>query len=205
MWQPSRLSGPKAAFLLSLVSASAVFAVPLDCTNGKSNNAVHNTTVGSYDILCGVDYAGGDVAAQSGLASFEACIELCDATPKCIDVSYAGGTCWMKSSLGTPVTNGGIWTARSRLTRTDTEVTCVGNKSNGTIYDAENGGSFQVLCGIDYAGGDLSATSESSFSACVSHTASMLSRYRLTDLCSWTDAVLPRVAWMSLTLPPLAT
>jgi hypothetical protein len=168
MWQPSRASRVRAALLFSLASASVVFAAPLDCTDGKSNNVIHNTTVGSYDILCGVDYAGGDVAAQGGLASFEACIELCDATPKCIDVSYAGGTCWMKSSLGTPSTNGGIWTARSRLTRTDNEVTCLDNKSNGTIYDAADGGSFHVLCGIDYAGGDLAATSEPSFSSCVS-------------------------------------
>ena len=172
MWQ---LSGPlrvKAALLLSQASASVAFAAPLDCSDGQSDNTVYNATVGSYDIICHVDYAGGDVAAQTGLASFEDCMELCDATPTCIDVSYApGGTCYMKSSLGTPNPNGGIWTARSRNTRTDNEITCLDDKSNGTIYESPEGGYFQVLCGIDYAGGDLSATSEPSFSSCVSRPA----------------------------------
>ena len=172
MWQPSRPSRAKAALLFSLASASVVFAAPLDCTNNESNNTVYTTAAGSYDILCKIDYAGGDVAAQTGLASFEDCMELCDATPTCIDVSYApGGTCYMKSSLGTPNPNGGIWTARSRNTRTDNEITCLDDKSNGTIYESPEGGYFQVLCGIDYAGGDLSATSEPSFSSCVSRPA----------------------------------
>lgn len=172
MWQPSRSSRAKAALLFSLASASVVSAAaPLDCTNNESNNTVYNTTSNSYDILCKVDYAGGDVAAQGGLASFEACIELCDDTPTCVDVSYApGGTCYMKSSLGAPNPNGGIWTARNR--KTLNEITCVGNKSNGTVYEAPEGGYFKVLCGLDYAGGDLSATSETSFSACVSRPAS---------------------------------
>jgi len=141
---------------------------PLDCTNGESDGTVYTSAAGSYDIVCHVDYAGGDVAAAGGLASFEDCIDLCDNTPTCIDVSYApGGACYMKSSLGAANPNGGIWTARSRAARTD-DVTCVDNKANGTIYDAADGGYFEILCGIDYAGGDLAATSETSFSACVS-------------------------------------
>ncbi len=170
MWQPSRPSRAKAALLLSLASASVAFAAPLDCTNGESNNAIFTTASGgSYDIICQVDYAGGDAAAQGGLASFEDCIALCDATPTCIDVSYApgGGACYMKSSLGTPNPNGGIWTARSRSTLDSHEITCVNNKSNGTVYEAPEGGYSKVLCGVDYAGGDLTATSETSFSACV--------------------------------------
>ncbi len=173
MWQPSRFPRAKAAFLLSLASASAVLAAPLDCTNGESDNTVYKSAGGSYDIICHVDYAGGDVAAAGGLASFEACIDLCDNTPTCIDVSYApGGACYMKSSLGAANPNGGIWTARSRAARLD-DVTCVDNKANGTIYDAADGGYFQIICGIDYAGGDMAATSETSFSACVS-TSSLL-------------------------------
>ncbi len=166
MWQ---LSGPrraKAALLLSL--ASVAFAAPLDCSDGQSDNTVYNTTVGSYDIIYHVDCADGNVTARTSLASFEDYLELCDSTPKCIDVSYApGGTCWLKASVETPVSDGGIWTGRSRLSRTDNEVTYVNNKSNGTIYDAEDRGSYQVLCGIDYTGNDLTVTSESSFSACV--------------------------------------
>ena len=168
MWRPSRPSRAKAALLLSLASASLGFAAPLDCTNGESNNAIYETATGSYDILCQVDYTGGDVAAQGGLASFEACIELCDATPACIDVSYApGGACYMKSTLGTPNPNGGVWTARSRSILTSDAVSCVDNKSNGTVYETLDGSYFRVLCGLDYAGADLAMTSEPTFSSCV--------------------------------------
>ncbi|KAK4103933.1 hypothetical protein N658DRAFT_521765 [Parathielavia hyrcaniae] len=164
MRQPSMPSRAKAVLFLSLASASLALAAPLDCTDNLSDGSVYDSAAASYDILCGVDYAGGDVAAQTGIASFEECIELCDATSDCIDVSYApSGTCWMKSTLGTPAPNGGIWTARNRIT----QITCEDNKSNGTIYDAAEGVSFQVLCGIDYAGGDLAATSETSFFSCM--------------------------------------
>ncbi len=167
MLRPSRPFRAKAALLLSLASASLGFAAPLDCTNGESNNAIYETATGSYDILCQVDYVGGDVAAEGGLASFEACIELCDATPACIDVSYApGGTCYMKSTLGPPNPNGGIWTARSRSIFTG-DVSCVDNKSNGTVYETPDGSHFRVLCGLDYAGADLAVTSEPTFSSCV--------------------------------------
>lgn len=170
MWQSPGYSLAKATFLATLASARLAVAAPLDCSSGQSDNTIYNTTAGSYDIICHVDYAGGDIAAQSGLATFEDCIELCDVTAGCIDVSYGpgGGDCWMKDSVGTPVGNGGIWTARSRISRTDEEVTCVDNRSNGTLYDAADGGSYQVLCGIDYAGVDLAATSEPNFSTCVS-------------------------------------
>lgn len=168
MWRPSSPSRAKAALLLSLASASLGFAAPLDCTEGESNNTIYETATRSYDILCGVDYAGGDVAAQGGVASFEACIELCDATPACIDVSYAlGGACYMKSTLGTPNPNGGIWTARSRSPRTGDAVSCEDNKSNGTVYETPDGSYFRVLCGLDYAGADLAVTSEPTFSSCV--------------------------------------
>ncbi|KXX80938.1 Plasma kallikrein [Madurella mycetomatis] len=169
MWQSSGHSLAKATLLVTLASARIAVAAPLDCSSGQSDNTIYNTTVGSYDIICHVDYTGGDIAAQSGLATFENCIELCDVTAGCIDVSYgpAGGDCWMKDRVGTPVGNGGIWTARSRISRIDEEVTCVDSRSNGTLYDAAGGGSYQVLCGIDYAGVDLTATSEPNFSACM--------------------------------------
>ncbi len=174
MRQSSRPSRAAAALLLSLASASVAFAAPLDCSSNQSNNTIYTSPAGaSYDIICSVDYAGGDVAAQGGVATFEDCIDLCDAQATCIDVSYAGpgGSCYMKSSLGTPNTNGGIWTARNRSTRTNTEVTCLDKKSDGLVYEGAAGGYYQIVCGVDYAGGDLMATSETSFSACVSRPA----------------------------------
>jgi hypothetical protein len=158
-----------AALLFCLASASAALAAPLDCSNFQSNNTIYQAAVGSYDIICQVDYAGGDLLAQGGLATFEDCIELCDDTPGCIDISYApgGGNCWMKSMLTTALWNGNIWTARSRVIKAGGGVTCVNNRDNGTIYDAVNGGSYQVFCGVDYAGGDMGASSESSFTKCL--------------------------------------
>jgi hypothetical protein len=145
------------SLLFPLALATAVSAAPA-CTNNQSNNTVCNTTSGSYDILCQIDYGGGDLASQGGLASFEDCIALCDATANCIDVSYGpgGGNCWMRSILGTPSSNGGIWPGRSRLV--DPQITCNNNDSNGTIYEAAQGGYYQVISGVDYVGGDLTTT-----------------------------------------------
>lgn len=173
--QASRAPLAKAALLVALTSASVALAAPLDCSSGQSNNTVYNTAAGSYDILCQIDYAGGDLASTGNVASFEDCIGLCDTTAGCIDVSYGpgAGICWMKSSLGTPSTNGGIWSARSKGTRT--ELTCLNNQFNGTIYDAAGGGFYLILCGIDYAGGDVAATSEATFAACVGQIPSQVS------------------------------
>ncbi len=73
----------------------------------------------------------------------------------------------MKSTLGTPNPNGGVWTARSRSILTSDAVSCVDNKSNGTVYETLDGSYFRVLCGLDYAGADLAMTSEPTFSSCV--------------------------------------
>jgi hypothetical protein len=58
----------------------------LTCVNGKDNSKVHQASKGLYNIVCGKEYAGGDLASTS-TASFEACIEACAGTDKCIDVS----------------------------------------------------------------------------------------------------------------------
>jgi len=53
-------------------------------------NASHGTTYQSakskFDIICGKDYYGSDLAFAS-TSSFEACIEACDSNVQCVDVS----------------------------------------------------------------------------------------------------------------------
>lgn len=180
MRQPASLR--RRATLTLLLLPSLVTAAPLSCTDNLSHETIYTTPPGiPYDILCYVDHPGNDLASHSGLATFEECIDLCDATRGCVDVSWFApdGTCWMKRSVGEPVENGGIWTARSRVERGDKDVTCVDGLSNGTRYEAVGGGVFEVLCGIDYAGGDLGGSVEESFAGCVS---SMFSRILVSPL-----------------------
>lgn len=46
-------------------------------------------------------------------------------------------------------------------------VTCVNNANDQGIYTGASGATYQVLCGVDYAGSDLSATSTDTFAGCI--------------------------------------
>lgn len=39
-----------------------------------------------------------------------------------------------------------------------TNPTCVGNQDDQTLYKAPSGDSYEILCGTDYGGGDVSGT-----------------------------------------------
>jgi hypothetical protein len=82
-----------------LLATQACAQEPPSCTGNRSNGTVYVADNASWDIVCAVDYAGGDMKA-AGVTSFKACIDLCDSTAGCIDVSYAPwGMCWMKNVL----------------------------------------------------------------------------------------------------------
>ncbi|KAI8270041.1 Short-chain dehydrogenase TIC 32 [Colletotrichum sp. SAR11_239] len=56
------------------------------CASDASNSATYAGVNGNFEIVCGVDYAGADIAALQ-VASFEDCIKACDNDPRCVDVS----------------------------------------------------------------------------------------------------------------------
>ena len=144
-----------------------------------TTTCVHDASDGlafeGFEIMCGVDYAGGDIAGVNS-ASFEACILTCKTTATCVDVSFVGdnivgGSCYMKSHIGaTPDSVAHVWTAKKIIDTTVPQVealTCEGQRSEGASYKTTNGKTFTVVCGQEYAGGDLSATTTDSFETCL--------------------------------------
>jgi hypothetical protein len=88
------------------------FVYGLTCDNNKDDKKTYNAkNGGSYTVACGVDYWGGDLSSAQ-TSTFEACMDTCDTTAGCLDVSYSSGTCYMKSVLNTASTASWVWTGR---------------------------------------------------------------------------------------------
>lgn len=85
----------------------------ISCVDNMSNGATYTAKIGgSYKIECGLDYAGGDMQSLD-TATIELCMDACDRTDGCVDVSFVYGTCYMKNAIngnGTPA--GHVWTGR---------------------------------------------------------------------------------------------
>ena len=134
------------------------------CADNASDQAIYTGASGAtYQILCGVDYAGSDLPATT-TATFAGCIDACDSTAGCVDVSYAGETCYLKSQATTALDRDWVWTAK--LITTNVPLSCENNASDGLTYQAA-GSIFTITCGKDYAGGDLLGLSTTSFEDCI--------------------------------------
>ena len=146
----------------SLVSAAAIPQLPQlqqasseqTCV-GKNSGHKFVTKAASnvqYEVVCGADYYGSDL--KDGLqwpGSFEGCLAACDDNAECKAVSWADGPCYLKGGLPTLVSGSdNVWTAKK-----NPAPTCEGdNNSNGVSY-ITSAGNFEIICGADYAGGDL--------------------------------------------------
>ncbi|KAF9700726.1 hypothetical protein EKO04_001397 [Ascochyta lentis] len=155
----------------------------LSCWDNASNGQTFTAKNAEWEVLCGKDYAGGDMSASSA-ASFEECINDCDTTQGCVDVSFVWpNSCYKKNKLTTAVDNGSVWTARKKVTastggtstdtkNTDTktpatqDVTCQDKASDGVKYTSKKG-TFLVECGFDHYGGDMGSSSKDTFAACI--------------------------------------
>ncbi|KAF3006711.1 hypothetical protein E8E13_009234 [Curvularia kusanoi] len=150
----------------------------LSCWDNASNGQTFTAKNADWEIVCGKDYAGGDMGA-SNPASFEECISDCDATQGCVDVSFVWpNACYKKNKLNSMVDNAYVWTARKKVTisdgdvKTDTnapvtkDVTCQDKASDGLKYTSKKG-TFLIECGIDHAGGDMGSSSTDTFAACI--------------------------------------
>ena len=151
---------------LAGLPAALADAGPADvtCVDNASDQALYTGASGvAYQILCGVDYAGSDLPATTA-ATFAGCIDACDSTAGCVDVSYVGKSCYLKSQATTALSRDWVWTAK-QITK-DAPLSCDNNASDGQTYQA-TGSSFTITCGKDYAGGDLLGLSTASFEACI--------------------------------------
>ncbi|KAK0744803.1 hypothetical protein B0T21DRAFT_93366 [Apiosordaria backusii] len=136
----------------------------------------YTTESGSiYQITCGREYYGGDLGFYH-VQTFAECIKACDRLPGCVDVSYvnSGGECWAKSTVTTLVAAPHVWTAELIEKGSDewcAPLDCTNGQSDGEEYETEDGRLYEVLCGQDFAGGDIpgAAKGVSFFEDCLRH------------------------------------
>lgn len=130
-------------------------ATSLSC---PANDGAQFTTPNSqiFNIKCFTDYAGGDMGVTQ-TTTFEDCMTSCATTTNCVDVAYVSPNCYMKSLVTSPQSNGAVWGAilASAETAANNRISCVNNKSDGTVYTAPSGAQFTIECGVDYFGGDM--------------------------------------------------
>ncbi|KAI7283488.1 hypothetical protein KC345_g2943 [Hortaea werneckii] len=143
------------AGLLRLIAAqSAAFYCP------RADNTIYTAISGKkYTVECNTDHQGGDLASVHA-DSLLACIESCDSTDGCVDVSLSGSACYMKSVLGRALSAPGLSGARLNVASPTPGATtsvpspeCPG--SNNTLFKTPNGAEFAIECGIDHAAGDI--------------------------------------------------
>ncbi|KIW21646.1 hypothetical protein PV08_02226 [Exophiala spinifera] len=138
------------ASLLGVANAVPV-ASSLSCVDDASDGQSYN----GFVVQCGIDYNGNDMGL-AWTSTFEDCIDTCASTSGCVDVSYSGTACYMKSGIGVYTING-VWGAVKAATST---LTCP--SADGQVYDG-----FTIACGIDHVGGDLSNFYAGSLNSCL--------------------------------------
>ncbi|KAK3314415.1 hypothetical protein B0H66DRAFT_595135 [Apodospora peruviana] len=163
---------------------------PVSCEDNRSNGTMYTSaTGGEFLVLCGVDHGGGDMGVQD-IKTFAGCMDKCDSTPGCVDVSYVGTACYLKSQLGPLNHAGHVWTGRrvsssssstsssstssassstaaaAAPTSTDAP-TCEQNASDGTSYLTGSNSVWEIVCGREYYGGDLRRETHATFQACI--------------------------------------
>ncbi|TIA26332.1 phosphoglycerate mutase-like protein [Aureobasidium pullulans] len=109
--EASAISTSTASLTGSSTSALPTSTSPT-CPEADNNVFIANSGA-TFLIECSVDYAGGDLKSVNIASNRIAdCVNACDATEGCIDISMSGTACYMKKTLGKPTTNKGIRGAR---------------------------------------------------------------------------------------------
>ncbi|KAH0353669.1 laccase precursor, partial [Aureobasidium melanogenum] len=98
----------------STTSSSSALPTSTSPTCPAANNTVFIADSGAtFLIECFVDYSGGDLKSVNIASNRIAdCVNACDATEGCIDISMSGTACYMKKKLGNRMTNKGVRGAR---------------------------------------------------------------------------------------------
>ena len=167
-------TGTDSATSATTATGTSSSAVPAStqpsCVNGQSNMANYTTSAGTvYEIICGQEYYGGDLSLV-GAPTLKDCIETCDWTASCVDVSWVNGMCYMKQQLNGLVTATGVSTARKVIDPSldaKPPLTCEQNAANGTIYKTDAGKFYEIYCGFDFPGGDIQGLTTPSFEKCL--------------------------------------
>lgn len=76
------------------------------------NNTLVPTQHGVFAIRCGTDYYGGDLGLVQSDNLYD-CIQTCSNTANCVDVSYDGNNCYLKSTISSADQNPNVQTGVS--------------------------------------------------------------------------------------------
>ncbi|GAB1735597.1 hypothetical protein NU219Hw_g4173t1 [Hortaea werneckii] len=145
------------AGLLRLIAAqNAALSCP------RSDNTLYTAASGrTYTVECNTDHQGGDLASVHA-DSLLACIESCDSTDGCVDVSLSGSACYMKSVLGRALSAPGLSGARLNVASPAPGATTIAPspecpESNNTLFRTPNGAEFAIEASApqDHAAGDI--------------------------------------------------
>lgn len=157
--------------LMVLVTGATALPVAGDPTADITCPSSNGTTYaaadgGDFDIECFVDHFGGDLSL-AWTNSFASCLDTCDGTATCVAVSYVGSACYMKSEAIGPQSNSNVWGAVKKITSSSVTTGNTCPSADGTTVTEANGQSFNIHCGTDYLGGDLSSQMTDSFDSCL--------------------------------------
>lgn len=110
----STLSSANYVWTAQLISDSSSPAPTkkLSCLDNADDQKTYTAkSGGAYIVECGVDYVGGDLKSIES-TTFQSCMDTCDTTAGCIDVSWVWGKCYMKNALNSKVSLGYVWAGR---------------------------------------------------------------------------------------------
>ncbi|KAF2804413.1 uncharacterized protein BDZ99DRAFT_575409 [Mytilinidion resinicola] len=190
---------PKSSTDGDFVATTGVWAAkkvvpPVSCPDSDGND--YTATDGTvYTIECSVDRYGNDIP-MTWESSFGDCIESCETTDGCVDVSYISGTpgpCYLKNTVGAGSSDSSVWGAIKKSaiptptptptpsstaapTPTATPSVCTNGfttealscpAADGLCYVDATGAIYELECSKDRYGGDLSMSWESSLESCI--------------------------------------
>ncbi|KAK4204579.1 hypothetical protein QBC40DRAFT_216824 [Triangularia verruculosa] len=191
VWTGKRITGSRTTTAASSTPTSTLLPTsdPPSCVEGGSDGTGYLTESGAvYEIICGREYYGGDLQmAHTG--TFQGCIETCENLAGCVDASYVGETCYMKSSITVLVEAGHVWTAKkikeaptkssvsgsvtpgttrpSGTSPTVVPLVCSGGQASAPTHSTSVGRTYEILCGLDFGGGDIAASSQATLNGCL--------------------------------------
>ncbi|KAJ8606673.1 hypothetical protein MRB53_040809 [Persea americana] len=139
-----------------------------------------------YKVMCGVDYAGGDLTSYP-VDSFSQCFDKCDNLTACKGFTFLGGDgsgwCYLKDSITplskNPAVNAAIIvqagpnhtgsppTPVTTVKPTSTSSSsCNGLDRSGDNYTDTTGSVYTIECNFDYPGNDIAAAGAPNFESC---------------------------------------
>ena len=159
----------------------------LSCEDSNVDGTTYTAPGGvEFKILCGKDYVGADMEPTQ-TDNFAGCMDACENTEGCVDVSYVNGACYLKNALNAVNDTGHVWTgirvdalaassrpatettatATASTDATSTPLSCDNKAIDGTEYTTPTGTTYDIICGKEYGGGDLRGVSAQTFEDCL--------------------------------------